>query len=203
MTFDAASSKPYPERKPNLLLNNVQINGKNSFPKAYDNQKSYYANAKLFGDIGKDMPSALREQTKSTAKIENIVTTVIPNSDDITNRDYKAYDIGAKAMGMGGRDFANSDAYKAFINVNSDDFIPQTYTDFKTKEQTTDYFYNTAKTGENTSDGKITHFSTETFGCNEYYCIKDKENNILVFDKNGKTAPDDAQKYFNEMNNIE
>lgn len=147
------------------------------------NTNFYRANT-VFGDIATKpeynqefVPSSLKQITQSTQEVENVTINVTPEFTSDTNRDLQAYDIAAKPAGVGGfKEMNNTDAYKMFLEVNSDDFTLRE-TEYKGKKETKAYLDRTK------SDGQITVFSSELINGKEYLAMRDNDGVVHYFDK--------------------
>lgn len=151
-------------------------------------ERNYYRATEVFGDIAtkknnypNQLPqiSYLKAITQATKTVEDIVVKIKSNL-GLADRDGQAYDIAAKAAGVGG--FTDmfgkgkgTDAYKFFLEVNSDDFTIRE-SEYKGKKEIKEYF------DSNKSDGKIKLFSSEIINGNEYLAMRDKKGVIHYFD---------------------
>ena len=150
-----------------------------------DTLTNFYRATNIFGDIAskkeqypdqKFTPSYLKAITKSTPEVEKVRIKVNSTITNNTDRDLQAYDIAAKAAGIGGfKDMNGTDAYNFFLQVNKDDFTARE-TEYKGKTETK-YYFDTEK-----SDGKITLFSSEIVDGKEYLAMHDKKGNVHYFD---------------------
>ena len=181
------------DSKPQLSFVRMEIKNRDARKTTvmqYPNKKqnNYYRSVEMFGDIASkktqypDQPfriSPLKAITQSTKVVEDIVVKVKSNLGE-TDRDAQAYDIAAKAAGIGGfKDMNNTDAYRFFLEVNSKDFTLRE-TEYKGQKETKAYF------DSKKSDGKITVFSSEIINDKEYLAMRDKKGKVHYFDvKNG------------------
>ncbi|MBQ7764819.1 hypothetical protein IJ384_05585 [bacterium] len=150
-----------------------------------DLNTNYYRATNIFGDIASKKiqypdqiftPSFLKVITQSTPEVEKVRIKVDSTIANNTDRDLQAYDIAAKAAGVGGfKEMNGTEAYDFFLQVNSDDFTARE-TEYKGKTETKHYF------DSEKSDGKITLFSSEIVDGKEYLAMHDKKGKVHYFD---------------------
>lgn len=177
-----------------LKLKSVSIitpNGEATTMEDNTGNTNYYRATSIFGDIATkkaEYPadftkSELKLTTQGTKEVETVIAEVDADL-TITSRDGQAYDIAAKAAGVGGfKDMKGTDAYKFFLEINKDDFTTRE-TMYKGQIEEKEFF------DASKSDGKITLFSSEIINGKEYLAMRDKEGKVHYFDLENKLTED-------------
>jgi len=142
-----------------------------------EEDNNYYRSDRILGNIGnKDrnintVDSEVKVLTQSTEEVEDVYAEI--SDSDASTKDLQGFDIAAKSFGCSGfKQMKDSEAYKAFLDANSDDFSLN-----QVKDSEVALFDKTK------SDGKVRLFTSEIVDGKEVLAIRDKENNIHYFDK--------------------